>query len=120
MAVDSNAWPTVLALVGTGVVSLLIGRISKGFDARGAAEAALIGTGPAIITEMNRQNGLLQAEITRLWTQAREYSDREQKCRQELAECQFNLRSMEQRVIALEHKLRNFEPKFPPLEPGIG
>ncbi len=77
----------VIAAVGAYVVA----RLSKGRDARDAAEAALIGTGPTIITELHKQMSVLYAEIGRLrnenekiWGEVRQSRQAERECRDEL------------------------------------
>lgn len=113
----SNAWAAVVAATITGVFAWAVNRLSKGYDARGAAEAALIGTGPVIIAEQNLRINGLQTEMSRLWDQLREALDREQRCQRDLAECMFKLKDVEQKMIAVEYQLRRLDPKFPPLEP---
>lgn len=82
---EGNWWAAILAAVASGVVSYWIARISKAYDARGAAEAALIGSGPTIIAEQNRRMGEMQTEINRLWHEVQLAHKREQKCMQRVS-----------------------------------
>lgn len=79
-----NLVTSLAALVFGGAVSFTIARMSKNSDARGAAEAALIGIGPAIITEQNRRIEILNKEVARLWSEWRKAIEREQECRRRL------------------------------------
>lgn len=89
----------------TAALAFAAGRYNKGFDARTAAEAALIGTGPTIIAEQNRRIEGLQREMDRLWKQLREVNERERECQDQLREQRHQLRDQDQKIIALEHRL---------------
>lgn len=109
---DGNLWAVALAAASSGLVTFIIARASKGYDARSAAEAALIGTGPTIIAEQNRRIQAIQEDNGRLWAQVQESYQRERECRVEISELQNQLseqrhsvRDLEQKVIALERKL---------------
>lgn len=98
--------------MGSGVITFFISRMSKGYDARGAAEAALIGTGPAIIIEQNKRIAALTADSSRLWTQIQDGYERERKCHNEIqtlqgqiSEQRHQIRDLQTKVIALEKKL---------------
>lgn len=107
---ESNLWATILAVFGTGVVTFVVTRLSKGHDARGQAEAALIGTGPTIIAEQNRRISGMQKDLDRMWVELQEMAKRERKCRDDLAETRFELKGAQQAIIALEYKLGNHHP----------
>ena len=109
---EVNWWAAGLAAVASGVVSWWISRVSKIYDARGAAEAALIGSGPTIIAEQNRRIEAIQEDNGRLWRQVQEGYERERKCQSEIntlqaevSEQRHQIRSLEQKVLALERQL---------------
>jgi septal ring factor EnvC (AmiA/AmiB activator) len=109
---EANWWAAALAAIASGIVSWWISRLSKSFDARGAAEAALIGTGPTIIAEQNRRIQAIQEDNGRLWQQVQEGHVREQKCQEEVNTLQeqvrdqrHQIRELQTKVNALEHKI---------------
>jgi peptidoglycan hydrolase CwlO-like protein len=102
---EANWWAATLAAIASGVVSYWISRLSKTYDARGAAEAALIGSGPTIIAEQNRR-------ISELWDQMQAGHKRERKCQEEVNALQtqvtdqrHQIRDLQTKVTALEYKL---------------
>jgi uncharacterized coiled-coil protein SlyX len=113
-----NVWVTVLAFVGTGVMTLLVTRYGKHHDARGLAEAELLGIGPKIIKEQNDRIASQRDEIDGLWKELQRVVERERKCQSDLIECLFQLRSAQQRIIALEKRLGLPPEEFEPLPPG--
>lgn len=110
---EGNVWAAILAAVGTGLVSFFISRLSKNYDARGAAEAALIGSGPTIIAEQNRRIQAIQDDNGRLWRQVQEGHERERKCQNEIQALQDQVR--EQR-----HQIRDLQTKVFALERQLG
>ena len=109
---EVNWWAAGLAAVASGVVSWWISRVSKIYDARGAAEAALIGSGPTIIAEQNKRIQAIQEDNGHLWKQIQEGHERERKCQVEInvlqtevSEQRHQIRALEQKVIALERQL---------------
>ncbi len=109
---DANWWAATLAAIASGLVSFFITRLSKNSDARGAAEAALIGTGPTIIAEQNRRIQAIQEDNSNLWRQIQEGHERERKCQDEInvlqeqsRDLRHKIRDLQQKVNALEFKL---------------
>ena len=109
---EGNWWAAILAAIGSGLVTFWISRLSKSYDARGAAEAALIGTGPAIIIEQNKRIAALNADTAKLWDQIQQGYARERKCHEEIQQLQtqvtdqrHQIRSLETKVYALERQL---------------
>lgn len=109
---EANWWAAALAAIGSGLITFWISRLSKSYDARGAAEAALIGTGPAIIIEQNKRIAALTADSHRLWTQIQEGYERERRCRDEIqvlqgqmGEQRHQIRELQTKVLALEKQL---------------
>lgn len=112
MAVEANWAALAAGVVGTGAVGYIVARLSKGTDARGLAEAELIGAGPKIIEQQNKRIDAMQGEITRLWGEARSAYDRERaalsrerECRDELSDANRDLRQHAQRIVVMERRL---------------
>ena len=84
----SSIEPSVIAYYAvpllTAVLAFAAGRFNKGFDARVAAEAALIGAGPAIIAAQNERMRLMGDQIVELWKQLNEAQVAERRCTEEL------------------------------------
>ena len=109
---DANWLALGGAAIASGVVTWWVSRLSKMYDARGAAEAALIGSGPTIIAEQNRRIQAIQDDNNRLWKQVQEGYERERKCQNEInvlqgqvSEQRHQIRTLETKVLALEHRL---------------
>lgn len=115
---DSNWWAVILAAVATGTVTYIVGRLSKNYDARGAAEAALIGTGPTIIAEQNRRIQSIQEDNGRLWRQIQEGHDRERKCQEEIGELREQVREQRHQITDLETKVNALERRLGILKDG--
>lgn len=87
-AIDTNTLTTIITAIGAAVITFAVARFGKSWDARGQAEAALMGIGPAIIQEQNKRIGNLTEQIEALWKRDRE-------CREELADGNRRLRLLE-------------------------
>jgi hypothetical protein len=109
---EINLLATLGSVLLTAILTYGVTRVGKGYDARAAAEAALIGTGPTIIAEQNRRISALTEDSGRLWVQIQESYKRERECRDSLTVLQdeFNdqrreIRDLHQKMIALEARL---------------
>lgn len=109
---ENNWWAAALAAIPTGIISYLVARSTKVYDARGAAEAALIGAGPTIIAEQNRRIEAIQNDNGRLWKQIQEGYTRERQCQENMGKLQMQItdqrhqiRDLQAKVVALEFKL---------------
>ena len=100
--VGDNLWATIGSIVATAVVTYLISRATRNFDARGQAEAALIGIGPKIIEEQNRRISDLSAENARMWTIVQEHRTEIIRLSAIEAQCQNDLRQALARIARLE------------------
>lgn len=112
MTADPNWSALVVGAATTAAVGYVVARLSKHHDARGLAEAELIGAGPKIIEQQNKRIDAMQGEITRLWGEARaaygrenDALTRERECRDELSEANHSLRQHAQRIVAMERRL---------------
>lgn len=85
---DSNLWSAIGAAAGTGLITYFVNRSTRNFDARGQAEAALIGIGPKIIEEQNKRIDSLTKSLDLLWAAERK--------------CQVDLGAALARIAALE------------------
>lgn len=85
---DGSGWSAIGAALGSGVIMFIVARATKNFDARGQAEAALIGIGPKIIEEQNKRIDSLTKSIDTLWAAERK--------------CQTDLATALNRIAALE------------------
>ena len=91
MNADPNTVATAAAAFAGAFLTFLVGRISKNWDARGQAEAALLGIAPPIIAELNKHIAQLNEQIEALWK--RDY------------ECRRELEKAKQRIFVLERKI---------------
>lgn len=94
---DINLWTSIGTIVLTGVVTITITRWGKNLDARGLAEAALIGIGPQIITAQNIRIDALSRQCDDCWK-------REKECRDELDRQKREMSAALDRISALEHR----------------
>jgi len=106
---DPNWVATLGAASLTGLITYIVARRGKNDDARSAAEAALIGSGPEIIRQMNERTLQLQQEISKLWERDRECHDDLDRMRRIVNERDFTIRELEQKLIAVDHKLNRLE-----------
>lgn len=121
----------IIAAVGGGIVTVLAGytvfRLSKAFDARSQAEAALIGIGPQIIKEQNDRIDRLNVRIDdqsktidTLWTRERECREELTACRDEMGAIDRRYRhfvsSLLQHVLIMRRMLRKAGLQLPSLE----
>lgn len=111
MDVSVNAISPVIAALVTAFLTYGLTRVSKGNDARIAAETALANAAPGIIAEQNKRITGLQEEMDRLWTQLHEVYARERECQDQLRDYRHQVRDMEQKVVALEFKLSRLDPE---------
>lgn len=88
---EVNLLASIGAIFLASVLTYLFSRFGKAADARGAAEAALMGLGPAIIQEQNKRIAQASAQIEALWK-------RDEECRREL-------RASAERIYILERKV---------------
>ena len=99
----------IYAVVTSGVISLVggvaIAMVAKRFDARGQAEAALIGIGPQIIREQNTRIDQLSSQIDDIYR-------REQECQRDLRETRRDLGHALQRIRAIEDRFPNFDDSW--------
>lgn len=109
MAIATDWAAVVGTAVVVGAVTYFFNRMKGGFDARAAAEAAIVAAGPAIITQLNARAQHMQEEINRLWARDRECQDDLDKMRQVINERDYALRELEQKNIILERRLARLE-----------
>lgn len=107
-----TAWPdypnvgsALIGALSAASLGYLFSRLSKRFDARTAAEAALLGTGPAIIKEQIARITELERNYTLLWDKLGEALTREIQCQNDLAACRREHQQLALRVGALEGRL---------------
>lgn len=93
MIADPNFLASGLAIIATGIVTYLITRFGKAADARGLAEAALVGIGPIIIEGQNKRISELTNQVDMLWT-------RDSECREKLAAAAARILVLEQKTAA--------------------
>ena len=106
---EINILSASIATVIGAILTFWLTRISKGGDARAAAEAALFNSSPTIIAEQNKRIAGLQTEMDRLWGQLNEVYTRERECQDQLQECRHQVRDLGQKIVALEFKLGRME-----------
>lgn len=102
---DVNLTAVLGAATITGAFTFLVMRSSKHYDARSAAEAALIGTGPTIIAEQNKRIASMQTEINNLWAQMQQSYKSERECREQLTDFRHQNRDLATKIYALEKRL---------------
>lgn len=86
--------------------------MSKNFDARGAAEAALIQMPGPIIIEQNRRIAALTEGFERQWQQIQEGHERERKCQEEINTLQDQIRDQRHEIRELQTKVNALERKL--------
>jgi hypothetical protein len=93
------------AIAVSGVVTLVGGvalaYFARRFDARGQAEAALIGIGPQIIVAQN-------VRIDALSRQVEDVYKREQDCQRQLSDANHKIAESERRIRLLEDRFPRF------------
>lgn len=94
---DANLIAGLGGIALTGVVTYIVARGNKQFDARAQAEAALIGIGPQIIREQNTRIDALYKQCSDCW-------ERERECREELGKQMTQLGAALLRITALEQR----------------
>lgn len=94
---DVNWWTSISTIILTGVVTIGITRWGKNLDARGLAEAALIGIGPQIIAQQNTRIDSLSRQCDDCWR-------REKECRDELDRQKTSMSAALDRISALERR----------------
>lgn len=94
---DVNLWTSIGTIVLTGIVTITITRWGKNLDARGLAEAALIGIGPQIIAQQNTRIDMLSRQCDDCWK-------REKECREELDRQKTRMHDALKRISALEQR----------------
>lgn len=109
---ENNWWAAALAAVPTGIISYLIARTTKIYDARGAAEAALMNMPPLIIAEQNRRIHTIQEDNERLWKQLQEGYARERKCQEDVNKLQTQVTDQRHQIRDLETKVNSLEFKL--------
>lgn len=108
MALDPNWAATFGAPLLTAVLGFGLAKLAKGHDARSTAEAALIGIGPQIIVDQNKQISELRDDLTRMWERLNESTAREQACQRQLIEHERKISDQNGRIDYLEQQLQRF------------
>ena len=88
---EQTIYATILAPLITGAIGFLVVWYGRRFDARGQAEAALMGIGPVIIQEQNKRIDELSRANDDLWR-------REHQCQRDLSELRSRMERVERRL----------------------